>query len=141
MPAEHLRPDAIDAPATYPGRGRRRVHQGNRQLARGAIIAAGLALTGCSLLPGGGQAQSAVETIVETGIKDRQHFNDEKAAVLPVLACDISVGAYARMAESDVKRGVGLICGLDNGQAVAADLNAASEIIRAITQMRTAAQP
>jgi len=111
-----------------------------RALAGASIAVAGLALAGCSLLPGG-QAQSAIDSVVETGIKDRQHFNDEKAAVLPVLACDISVGAYARMAESDVKRGVGLICGLDNGQAVAGDLRAAGEILRALQQMREAPQP
>jgi len=112
-----------------------------RALTGASIAVAGLALAGCSLLPGGGQAQSAIDSVVETGIKDRQHFNDEKAAVLPVLACDISVGAYARMAESDVKRGVGLICGLDNGQVVAGDLRAAGEILRALQQMRETPQP
>ena len=106
----------------------------------GALLPA-LAATGCSLVPYGAEAQRAIETAVDTGIDDRRAYNDKKAEVLPGLACDISVGAYGRMAESDVKRGVALICGLDRGQAVAADLNAASEIIRAITQMRTAAQP
>jgi len=116
----------------------------DRRVARpalAAVAATGLALGGCSLLPGGDKAQAALDTVVSTGIKDRQHYNDEKANVLPALTCDISVGAYARMAESNVKRGVGLICGLDNGQAVAADLTAATEIIRALTQMRSAPQP
>jgi hypothetical protein len=115
----------------------------DRRAARSALAAAatGLALGGCSLLPGGDKAQAALDTVVSTGIKDRQHYNDEKAGVLPALTCDISVGAYARMAESNVKRGVRLICGLDNGQAVAADLTAATEIIRALTQMRSAPQP
>ena len=120
---------------------RRRYSRAIRFAAFAIIAAGGLALTGCSLLPGGGQAQSALDTVVDAGIKDRQHFNDEKAAVLPALTCDISVGAYARMAESNVKRGVGLICGLDNGQAVSADLTAAAEIMRALTQMRSATRP
>jgi hypothetical protein len=110
-------------------------------MTRSLLVAAALALGGCSLIPGGDKAQAALDTVVTTGIRDRQHYNDEKAVVLPVLACDISVGAYGRMPESDVKRGVGLICGLDNGQAVAADLSAASEIIRALTQMRTPSPP
>jgi len=106
-----------------------------------AVAIGGLALGGCSLLPGGEKAQAALDTVVTTGIRDRERYNDEKASILPALTCDISVGAYARMAESNVKRGVGLICGLDNGQAVAADLTAATEIIRALTQMRSAPQP
>ena len=105
---------------------------------RAAFLAASLlpalAGTGCSLLPYGSQAQRAIETAVDTGIDDRRAYNDKKAEVLPVLACDISVGAYGRMAESNVKRGVALICGLDRGQAVAADLNAAAAIM---DQLRT----
>jgi hypothetical protein len=105
---------------------------------RTAVLAAALlpalAGTGCSLVPYGAEAQRAIETAVDTGIDDRRAYNDKKAEVLPVLACDISVGAYGRMAESDVKRGVALICGLDRGQAVAADLNAAAAIL---DQLRT----
>ena len=97
-------------------------------------VTALLLLGGCSLVPGSGQAQRAIETAVDTGIDDRRAYNDKKAEVLPVLACDISVGAYGRMAESDIKRGVALICGLDQGQAVAADLNAAAAILE---QLRT----
>ena len=106
---------------------------------RTVLLGAGLlmlaaSMTGCSLAPGGAQAQRAVETVIDTGINDRRAYNDKKAEVLPALACDISVGAYARMTESNVKRGVALICGLDRGQAVAADLNAAAAIL---DQLRT----
>jgi len=94
-----------------------------------------LALGGCSLFPGGSQAQRAIESAIASGIDDRRTYNDTKAAALPVLACDISVGAYARMAESSVKRGVALICGLDQGQAVAADLNAAAAILEQLRLM------
>lgn len=106
---------------------------------RTSLVAATLlALGSCSLIPGGGQAQRAIETAVDTGIDDRRAYNDRKAEVLPILACDISVGAYGRMAESDVKRGVALICGLDQGQAVAADLNAAAAILEQLRTMNGA---
>ncbi|MCI0430216.1 MAG: hypothetical protein L0210_06705 [Rhodospirillales bacterium] len=103
-----------------------------------AALLPALAGTGCSLAPYGSQAQRAIETAVGTGIDDRRAYNDKKAEALPVLACDISVGAYGRMAESDVKRGVALICGLDQGQAVAADLNAAAAILDALSRTRNA---
>ncbi len=99
------------------------------------VVATLLALGGCSLVPGSGQAQRAIETAVDTGIDDRRAYNDKKAEVLPILACDISVGAYGRMAESDIKRGVALICGLDQGHAVAADLNAAAAILEQLRMM------
>ena len=64
---------------------------------RAAFLAAALlpalAATGCSLVPYGTEAQRAIETAVDTGIDDRRAYNDKKAEVLPVLACDISVGA------------------------------------------------
>ena len=104
-----------------------------------AALLAVLAGTGCSLVPYGPQAQRAIESAVDTGIDDRRAYNDKKAEALPVLACDISVGAYGRMAESDVKRGVALICGLDHGQAVAADLNAAAAILDQLRTMNGAA--
>jgi hypothetical protein len=103
-----------------------------------AALFAALATTGCSLIPYGAEAQRAIDTAVDTGIADRRAYNDKKAEVLPVLACDISVGAYGRMAESDVKRGVALICGLDRGRAVAADLDAAAAILDELRTMNGA---
>jgi hypothetical protein len=100
------------------------------------LLALAVSIAGCSLAPGGAQAERAVETVIDTGINDRRAYNDKKAEVLPALACDISVGAYGRMAESDVKRGVALICGLDRGQAVAADLDAAAAILGTLSQMQ-----
>jgi hypothetical protein len=99
------------------------------------LLALAASIAGCSLAPGGAQAERAVETVIDTGINDRRAYNDKKAEVLPALACDISVGAYSRMAESDVKRGVALICGLDRGQAVEADLNAAAAILDQLRSM------
>jgi hypothetical protein len=112
---------------------------------RTALLAAALlpalAGTGCSLVPYGAEAQRAIETAVDTGIDDRRAYNDKKAEALPVLACDISVGAYGRMAESDVKRGVALICGLDRGQAVAGDLSAAAAILEQLRAINDSASP
>ena len=99
---------------------------------------AALALTGCSLVPYGAETQRVIETAVDTGIDDRRAYNDKKAEVLPVLACDISVGAYGRMAESNVKRGIALICGLERGQAAAADLEAAAAIMDVLSRTRNA---
>jgi len=105
------------------------------------LFALAVSVAGCSLAPGGAQAQRAVETVIDTGIDDRRAYNDKKAEVLPVLACDISVGAYGRMAESDVKRGVALICGLDRGQAVAGDLSAAAAILEQLRAINDSASP
>jgi len=109
-----------------------------RMMLLGAVLLAAFTAAGCSLIPYGAEAQRAIDTAVDTGINDRRAYNDKKAEVLPVLACDISVGAYGRMPESDVKRGVALICGLDRGQAVAADLNAAAAILGALSRTRSA---
>ena len=102
----------------------------------GGLAVMALATTACSLVPGGAGAQRAVETVIDTGLQDRRAYNDKKAEVLPALACDISLGAYGRMTEGNVKRGVALICGLDQGQAVAADLNAAASILDSLSRMQ-----
>ncbi len=99
-------------------------------------LAAIVALSGCSLIPGGGQATKALDTVIDTGVEDRQAYNDKKAAVLPLVLCDVSIGAFARLGESNVKRGMAMICGLDDGAAVASDLRAAAEIFNAIKGMQ-----
>lgn len=89
-------------------------------------------LGACTLIPGGNQATKAFDTVIETGVEDRMSYNDKKAAVLSLALCDISIGAYGRMQDGDVKRGVGLICGTDQGSAVADDLKAAAAIMDAL---------
>jgi hypothetical protein len=100
-----------------------------------AALLAALAAGGCSLVPGGAGVQRAIDTAVDTGIEDRRAYNDKKASVMPALACDISLGAYARMPEGNVKRGVALICGLDQGQTVAADLAATAAILEQLQRL------
>ena len=99
-------------------------------------LAAVISLSGCTLIPGGSQATKALDTVVDTGVEDRQAYNDKKAAVLPLVLCDVSIGAFARLGESNVKRGMAMICGLDDGAAVASDLRAAAEIFAAIKEMQ-----
>jgi hypothetical protein len=106
-----------------------------RVAVRAAVMLAALAASGCSLAPGGAGMQRAIDTALNAGIDDRRAYNDKKASIMPVLACDISLGAYARMAESNVKRGVALICGIDRGQPVAADLAAAAAILEQLRRM------
>jgi hypothetical protein len=39
-------------------------------------------------------------------------YNDKKADAISKIACDISIGAYSRLAEGNVKQGFALLCGL-----------------------------
>lgn len=77
------------------------------------LILAFLGLAGCSAVPGYDAFQMAASGYVDQATADRMAYNDKKAALVGALTCDMSVGAYARMPEGNVKRGVALICGLD----------------------------
>ena len=92
-------------------------------------------LAGCSLAPGGVVIRDAAVRAVERGVDDRKEYNDAKAEVLPALVCDISIGAYSRMAESNIKRGIAMLCGLADGVALAADLKAIIEMLRSLDLM------
>ena len=77
----------------------------------GSILAALLA-SGCTtLIPGYGAYKAAASGAVDQAITDRMEWNDKKAEVVRALNCDISLGAYARLDDGDVKKGIGLICG------------------------------
>lgn len=78
---------------------------------RKLVVAGALALlTGCSLAPFGDQANKAVETAIDTGIEDRKAYNDQKASMLLVLPCDISIGAYYRMENSVQQEALTMLC-------------------------------
>lgn len=83
---------------------------------RAILLAGGLLLAGCSAIPGYSEYSMIAKGALDQAVVDRQNYNDAKATVVTTLTCDISVGAYARMAAGDVKRGVGLICGLGDSQ-------------------------
>lgn len=78
---------------------------------------AALLLGGCStVIPGYAEFKTVASGALDQAVIDRQNYNDRKADVVTTMTCDISVGAYARMAAGDIKRGVGLICGLGDSQ-------------------------
>lgn len=59
-----------------------------------------LLVAGCSLAPGGEKVQAAATSLLSVGKDDRISYNDQKARVLLVLPCDITVGSYYRLANS-----------------------------------------
>ena len=75
-----------------------------------AALLAAVSLAGCSLAPGGEKVQAAIDTAVETGIRDRMAYNDKKADTLLVLPCDISIGAYYRMQNSVQQEALTMLC-------------------------------
>lgn len=99
-------------------------------------LAAVIGLSACSAIPGYSAFEVGVVGLTTKTVEDRRQANDLQAETTAAVACDISIGAYARMVEGNVKRGFGLICGLDDGAAVASDLKAAAEIFAAIKEMQ-----
>ena len=69
-----------------------------------------LAVGGCSLAPSGEKLEAVANTIVATGISDRQSFNDKKAETLLTLPCDISIGAYYRLSNSVQQEALSMLC-------------------------------
>lgn len=67
-------------------------------------------LSACSLAPEGGRIEAAATTIVDAGMSDRMSFNDKKAEVLLRLPCDISLGAYYRLANSTQQEALVMLC-------------------------------
>jgi hypothetical protein len=71
---------------------------------------AALALSACSLAPGGGQIEALVTKAVDTAIQDRRAFNDKKADTLLTLPCDISIGAYYRLQNGVQQEALSMLC-------------------------------
>lgn len=78
---------------------------------RAAILAATLALGGCSLAPQYTAIKAIAEEGVERGIADRQSFNDTKTEVLLALPCDASLGAVMRIGDSRKRAILIELCG------------------------------
>ncbi len=109
-----------------------------------AAAAAQLLLSACSLTPFGAQAKAFTNMAIDAAVQDRKDYNDTKAAVLPVLTCDISVGAYGRMPESNVKHGIGCICGLETNCSSGGEVVTALQLfesIRALQEGRPISAP
>ena len=73
-------------------------------------IVIGLAASGCSLAPSGGQIKAAAASFVETAMTDRQDYNDSKADALLRLPCDMSLGAYFRLKSTVQQEALILLC-------------------------------
>lgn len=67
-------------------------------------------LSACSLAPEGGRIEAAAASIVDAGISDRMSYNDKKAETLLKLPCDISLGAYYRLANSIQQEALVMLC-------------------------------
>lgn len=75
-----------------------------------ACCAIMVALTGCSLAPGGGKIEAASNALIAAGVSDRRSFNDKEADVLLALPCDISLGAYYRLGNSVQQEALVMLC-------------------------------
>lgn len=69
-----------------------------------------LILQGCSLAPGGGQAERAVITAVDTAREEIKAFNDKKAEVYTDLPCAISLGAFFRLTNTVEQEALVMLC-------------------------------
>lgn len=79
-------------------------------LKRLPLAAFALFVAGCSLAPGGEEIQAAASSLLGAGEADRITYNDQKARVLLILPCDITVGAYYRLANSAHQEAIALLC-------------------------------
>jgi hypothetical protein len=72
---------------------------------------AGLAISGCSMMPYYSEAKALAREGVDSAIEDRQGWNDTKAKAILALPCDASLGAVMRL-EDDRKRAIVIeLCG------------------------------
>lgn len=69
-----------------------------------------IGLASCSLAPGSEKAEAAVSTAIDAGISDRKAYNDRKAETLLVLPCDISIGAFYRLANTVQQEALTMLC-------------------------------
>jgi PBP1b-binding outer membrane lipoprotein LpoB len=68
------------------------------------VIALATFLAGCSALTGS-------EAFVTEAVQQKMEFNDNKARLLKIAVCDISVGAYHRALSQDERDAVTTLCG------------------------------
>lgn len=65
---------------------------------------------GCSLVPGSDKVEAAVGAAKTAGLSDRRSYNDMKAETLLALPCDISIGAFYRLANSVQQEALAMLC-------------------------------
>jgi len=100
-----------------------------------SLLIAGLVLSGCSAIPGYEAFKIGARGLTEQTVEERQGYNDLKADVVTAVLCDMSLGAYGRLPESDVKRGVALICGID-GESSVVSIETAMEVLTLFDRLR-----
>jgi hypothetical protein len=67
-------------------------------------------LQACSLAPFGDKVQTAIDTAVDTGIEDRKAYNDKKATTIIAATCDVSIGAFYRLANTTQQKALAMLC-------------------------------
>lgn len=75
-------------------------------------LSALLALGGCSMIPYYSQVKVIADGAIVAAEQDRMEYNDKKADAISKVACDISIGAFSRLPEGNIKQGFALLCGL-----------------------------
>ena len=82
------------------------------------ILSVLLLASGCSLAPGGAQAERAAVTAVDAAEEEIKAFTDKKADVYLTLPCAISIGAYYRLTNSIQQQALTMLCsGRNQGDA------------------------
>lgn len=76
-------------------------------------VLAGIALSGCSMVPYYSQLKQVADTGVATAVEDRKEFNDKKLALSLTAVCDSSVGAVYRLTSAELREIVIRLCGGD----------------------------
>lgn len=80
---------------------------------RSLFFVCSLLLSGCSAVPGYEALHMTASGYVDKSITDKMAYEDREGQVIDALSCELrSLGAYSRMPEGDIKRGVALICGI-----------------------------
>ena len=81
-----------------------------RRLCLLSTLSVVVALQGCSLAPGGSQAEGAAVTAIDKAKEDIRAFNDKKADVYMTLPCAISIGAYYRIDNAVKQNALQMLC-------------------------------
>lgn len=98
-----------------------------------AAAAAGVAISGCSMVPYYSEVKAAADAGIATAVADRKEFNDKKLAVNLVALCDSSIGAVNRYPDPAVRDFIDRLCGGD-GEAVT--MERLAQLMRALDQLK-----
>lgn len=97
------------------------------------LALAGLAASGCSMVPYYSQVKAVADTGIATAVQDRREFNDKKLAVNLVALCDSSIGAVNRYPDPTVRDFINRMCG---GDVNSITLDRLAEVITLVNQAK-----